>query len=384
MNDAHERRCLIALHLTHAVGAVRIARLMRAFGSAAAAWSASEVALAAIPGIGARVAARIVRRRQQVDVDRELSRAADAGVRVVTWLDPGYPAGLRTLRDAPPVLYLRGAWSSGPEPAVAVVGTRRASAYGLGIAGILGEVLSEAGVVVVSGLARGIDKEAHAGALRAGGITVAVLGCGVDVIYPAEHRSLLEAMLRRGAVASEMPLGTRPRPQQFPRRNRLISGLARAVVVVEGDVDSGALITARCAVAQGRLVFAVPGSVFAPASRGPHRLLAQGARVLGTPGDVLAALNLPPGKMARPESVDRLGADEARVLAALGEQAIHIDAVIERTGLSPAQVLGVLAVLELRGLARQFPGKNFARRPHFPGPAQSSVGGDWWLNHSSS
>ncbi len=293
MDDARERRCLIALHLTPPLGAVRIARLVNTLGSAAAACEASEAQLAAVPGITPRVAAFMVKWRGSVDVDRALARAAACGARMVTWLDESYPAPLRELRDAPPVIYLRGAWSGGPQPAVAVVGTRRASAYGLGVATALGEMLGRVGAVVVSGLARGIDRAAHEGALRAGGATVGVLGCGVDVTYPAEHRSLMEAMQRAGAVVAEVPLGTPPRVQQFPRRNRLISGLARAVVVVEGDVESGAMITARYAKAQGRQVFAVPGSVHARQSRGPHRLLAEGARILAQPDDLLAVLGLP-------------------------------------------------------------------------------------------
>jgi DNA processing protein len=383
MNDADERRCLIALHLVPAIGAVRMRRLVSTLGSAAAACGASQATLATVPGIGPRLAARIVSRCRAAEADRELRRAEAVGARVVTWVDPDYPRGLRPLRDAPPVLYLRGGWSEGAEPAVAVVGTRRASAYGLGVARALGELLGSAGVVVVSGLARGIDREAHAGALRAGGMTVGVLGCGVDVVYPGEHRSLMEAMMQRGAVVAEVPLGTRPRPQQFPPRNRLISGLARLVVVVEGAEDSGALITARYARSQGRQVYAVPGSVFAPGSRGPHRLLSEGAQILHTPDSLLAALGLPPARR-RAERTEDLGPEEARVFALLAEEAVHIDEVITRAGLSPAQVLSALATLEVRGLIRQFPGKNFARQGVVEGTVRTDAGGDAWPSHSSS
>lgn len=393
MDDGHERRCLIALHLTPGLGAVRIARLMQALGSAAAAWSAPQEALASVPGIGARRAAAIACARSRVDVDEELRRAAACGARMLTWLDASYPAALRTLRDAPPVVYVRGAWREGPEPVVAVVGTRRASAYGLGIAGALGEILGGAGVVVVSGLARGIDRAVHTGVLRAGGGTVGVLGCGVDVVYPAEHRLLIERMQQRGAVIAEVPMGTRPRRQQFPRRNRLISGLARAVVVVEGDVDSGALITARCGLAQGRQVFAVPGSVHSRASRGPHRLLAQGARILGTPSDVFEALGhvAPmglvdtgrPGAGTRAVRIPGGGVLEVRVLAAMEDETLHIDAVTARTGLRPAEVTAALANLEVRGLVRQFPGKRFARC-RLSGGVQEDAGGATWPNDGSS
>jgi len=383
-DDPDERRCLIALHLVPALGPIRIARLVQAIGSARGACEARETALAAVPGIGPRLAALIVRWRRAIDVDEELRRASRAGACVLTWLDADYPARLRELDDAPPVLYLRGSYRA-PEPAVAVVGTRSPSAYGLDVAGALGEVLGGAGVVVVSGLARGVDAAAHAGALRQGGSTVAVLGCGVDVVYPREHRSLMEAMLARGGIVSEAPMGVPPRRQQFPLRNRLISGLAQAVVVVEGGVDSGSLITARHAARQGRPVYAVPGSVFAPGSRGPHRLLASGARVLGDPGELLQRLGVPHPARGGAESAQPLSDDEARVLRVLGEAPAHIDRVVERCGLGVGRVAGALATLEVRGLVRQSPGKQFTRRSGFDGPgAQHHPGGDLWPNHSSS
>ena len=364
-DDACERRSLIALHLTPSLGPRRLARLVRGFGSATAASSAPESALREVSGIGPRLAAMIVRERQCVDVDRELRWADRVGARVVTWNEADYPARLRPLRDAPPLLYVRGTWPDGAAPSVAIVGTRRASAYGLGIAGTLGQVLARVGGVVISGLARGIDAAAHTGVLRAGGVTVGVLGCGVDVVYPPEHRSLIEAVCRQGAVVAELPMGTRPRRQQFPRRNRLVSGLSDAIIVVEGDVDSGAMITARFAGAQGRPVFAVPGSLYAPASRGPHRLLAEGAKILTTPEDVLKVLGLSepmPRVPAAPDAGMRDQVDplETRVLAALGEAALHIDAIVARTGCEAGAVAGALLVLEVRGLVRQLPGKHFS------------------------
>ncbi len=365
------------------LGPVRIARLVQAIGSARGAWDAPEEALAAVPGIGPRLAARIVRRRSAIDVEEELRRAHRAGARVLTWLDAEYPARLRELRDAPPVLYLRGVVAASG-PAVAVVGTRRPSAYGRDVARSLGEVFGSAGVVVISGLARGIDAAAHAGALRPGGSTVGVLGCGVDIVYPPEHRTLMEAMLVRGGVVAEAPMGTPPRRQQFPLRNRLISGLAQAVVVVEGGVDSGSLITARHAAAQGRPVYAVPGSVFAPGSRGPHRLLASGAAVLGDPGAVLERLGVRWPAPAGGRHAPRLGDNEARVLDMLGEAPVHIDGLVERSGLGAGRVAGALATLEVRGLVRQSPGNRFARRSGFEGSgAHDQVGGGTWPNHSS-
>jgi DNA processing protein len=368
VSDAGERRSLIALHLTPFLGPRRIARLARVFGSATAAWHASEAALRAVPGVGPRLAGMILRARACVDVDGELRRAEHAGARVVTWLDADYPARLRRLLDAPPVLYVRGTWPDVAAPAVAVVGTRRASSYGLGIARALGGAVADAGGAVISGLARGIDAAAHAGALRAEGVTVGVLGCGADVTYPPELGSLMEAVRRRGAVVAELPMGTRPRRQQFPPRNRLVSGLSDAVVVVEGDVASGAMITARFAVSQGRPVFAVPGSVHAASSRGPHKLLSEGARILTRPEDILAALGLSwtaPRAPAAPADGAHAQRDptEARVLGVLGDDTLHIDAIVARSGCDAAAVASALLVLEVRGVVRQLPGKRFAQEP---------------------
>ena len=363
-----ERRSLIALHLTPSLGPRRIACLARAFGSAAAAWHASDPQLRAVPGIGPHLSAKIVRARTCVDVDRELRRAERAGARVVTWLDAGYPARLRRLPDAPPVLYVRGAVPDAAVPAVAIVGTRRASPYGLGIAGALAQAVARAGGVVASGLARGIDAAAHMEALRAGGVTIGVLGCGADVVYPPELRSLMEAVRRQGAVMAELPMGTRPRPQQFPPRNRIVSGLSDAVVVVEGDVDSGAMITPRFVAAQGRSVFAVPGSVHARSSRGPHRLLFEGARILTRPEDVLEALGLSrtvprePAPAADGPRV-RIGPTERCVLAVLGDDPLHIDVIVSRSGCGTAAVAGALLDLEVRGVVRQLPGKRFVLAP---------------------
>ena len=367
---------MIALHLVPPLGPVRIARLLQTFGSARGAAEASEKDLAAVPGIGRRLAARIVGDRSSVDVDAELRRAAAFGARVQTWFDAAYPARLRDLRDAPPVVYLRGAWGGPAEPVVAIVGTRRPSPYGLDVAGGLGEALGEAGVVVVSGLARGIDRAAHAGGLRGGGRTVAMLGCGVDVAYPPEHRTLMEAMLTAGGVVSEVPMGVPPTPKRFPLRNRLISGMAEAVVVVEGSVDSGSLITARHAAVQQRAVFAVPGSVFAPGSRGPHRVLAEDAEVLEAPHALLERLGLVPSRRTAEPPQPRLSADEACVWGALGEAPVHIDSIINRAGLGAGRVAGTLATLEIRGLVRACPGKRFARRSGFFRPGPQQAGGD--------
>lgn len=308
--------------------------------------------------------------RHRTEVEAEVRRAAAAGARILARFDAGYPARPEDLRGAPPVVYVRGSWDGSACRAVAIVGTRRPSPYGRGSKSRRGA--GEAGVVVISGLARGIDQAAHVGVLRRGGTTVAVLGCGVDVAYLSEHRHLMEAMLARGAAVSEAPMGVHPAPQRFPLRNRLISGLAEAVV------DSGSLITARHAADQGRAVYAVPGSVFASASRGPHDLLARGAALLQGPADLLDPLDL--GALARPDehTAAPLDADEARVLEALDEELRHIDGIIERAGLGAGRALAALVTLELRGLVRSGVGRRFARCAAFD---RLESGGDTWPNH---
>lgn len=368
-----QRRCLVGLSLVPGLGAVRIASLIEHFGSPDAAWAAPRDALLGAPGIGRRVAAAIVAGRDTDRIDRELRAAARAGARVITWLDAAYPGRLRRIRAAPPVLYVRGEWHEA-RSAAAIVGTRRATPYGLGIAERLAAACAEADVTVVSGLARGIDAAAHRAVVRAGGSTIGVLGCGVDVAYPPEHRALIEAMCLRGALVAEAPMGAPPERGAFPARNRLISGLADAVIVVEGDVGSGALITAREAEAQGRPVFAVPGSVYARGSRGPHRLLAAGAKVVTGPDDVLAALGRCAtggrhGGWERPP-VPGLTPSERRLVAALDDgEGRSIDDLASSAGIDVPAVAAALVALEVRGVIRRMGGGLYASAPA-GGPAR--------------
>ncbi len=361
MTDSErERHCLVALSLVRGLGAVRVARLLEHFESAEAAWTAGAAALAGVPGIGRGLAAAVAAARGGGRASRAFEDAARAGARVVTSLDPVYPARLRQIPAAPPVLYVRGGWPD-DAPAAAIVGTRRATPYGLTVAERLASVLAESQVAVVSGLARGIDAAAHAAVVRAGGCTVGVLACGVDVAYPPEHRTLMAAMLARGALLAEAPMGAPPERGAFPARNRLISGLADAVVVVEGDLDSGALITARQAEAQGRPVFAVPGSVYARGSAGPHHLLAMGARILAHPDDLLAVLGRTslgdsPGA-GRPGPPPGLAREEQAVLAALGGgEARAVDSLAAEAGVRVADAAAALVALEMRCLVRRMPG----------------------------
>jgi len=279
------------------------------------------------------------------------------------WLtDAAYPSPLRMIADPPSPLYVRGDVVSSDARAVAIVGTRRASAYGANVARVLGTELARAGVTVVSGLARGIDAAAHQGAIEAGGRTIAVLGCGVDVVYPPEHKRLLAQVVARGAAVSEHPPGTPPLRHHFPRRNRIISGLSLGVIVVEGRDDSGALITASAAAEQGREVFAVPGLIFDARSRAPHRLLQEGAKLVACVEDVLEELRLPalPLAVAAPEA--RLEGLEERVYAQVDLEPAHIDQLAQRAGLPVGQVARSLLTLECRGLIEALPGQRYTRR----------------------
>jgi len=284
------------------------------------------------------------------------------GLQLIRWSDPGYPAPLRAVAHPPQTLYVRGGWRPEDAHAVAVVGSRRASPYGIAVAEWLGRELARCGVTVVSGLARGIDGAAHRGALEGGGRTIAVLGCGVDVLYPPEHAGLARRIMRAGAVLSELPPGTPPLKQHFPMRNRLISGLALGVVVVEGRERSGAVITTDFALDQGREVFAVPGSIFDETSRTPHRLLQQGAKPVTRVEDILDELGLAvlrPLTGAGPAAA--LEGIEAEVYGQLDLQPRHPDALALRCHRPVAEVSRALTVLEVRGLARALPGQRYVR-----------------------
>ncbi|MDP2328254.1 MAG: DNA-processing protein DprA [Dehalococcoidia bacterium] len=352
----------VALHRVHRLGSVRFGLLERGFPTMAEAWRASEGDLIEA-GLDTRTAREVARARTEVDPDAEMERLATAGITAFARNAPGYPSRLREIDDAPPVLYVRGAWKPEDEWSVAVVGTRRATAYGRQAASEFARGLAANGVTVVSGLARGVDTIAHRTALDSGGRTVAVLANGLDTIYPPENRRLAEEIAERGAVLADYPLGTKPRADFFPRRNRILSGLTLGTLVVEGDHQSGAMITAKFAGEQNREVFAVPGSIFSPQSRGPLGLIRDGATPVTGANDVLEALNLTMigaqldfGRAAPPESDE-----ERRLMAVLTREPSHIDEVARRAGLAAAVASGTLALLELKGLVRDVGGHHFAR-----------------------
>jgi DNA processing protein len=277
----------------------------------------------------------------------------------VPWSDPAYPVALSAIVDPPPVLWMRGNLAALSAPAVAIVGSRAGSAYGLSVAERLAGDLAARGVVVVSGLARGVDSAAHRGALAVKGSTLAVLGSGADVIYPAEHAGLARDIETDGAVMSELAPGTPPHKRFFPLRNRLISGLSRAVLIVEAGEKSGSLITARCALEQGREVLAVPGNVLSGRNRGGHGLLRDGAKIVESADDILEELGVP--ALGRPGPAGSTGQDD-RVLASLpAGELCDLDAISERTGLTTARLLPRLFELEMQGLVRRAGSGRFVR-----------------------
>jgi len=343
-----------AFHRIPGVGRVRYQALVGRFGSLADAWSAGPADLRSA-GLEDRIVRAIVAERPNLDPDSELERLEKHGVRALTWNDDAYPALLKEIDDPPPVLYVRGDLSSADEWAVSVVGTRRPTPYGRQVAEEISYQLASNRICVVSGLARGVDAIAHRAAIQAGGRTIAVLACGLDIVYPPEHAKLAREIMEHGALISDYPLGTQPRGDYFPRRNRIMSGVSLGVLVVEGDVKSGALITARLALDQNRDVFAIPGSIFSPQSRGTNAIIQKGeAKLVQTVEDVLEELNLTmvPHQMEMQELMPATDT-EAGLLRHITKEPVHIDEVCRQSGLPVSTVSSVLAMMELKGLIKQ-------------------------------
>lgn len=347
----------MALRLVRGVGALVYRALLDTFGSPKAALRARRPLLLAA-GMRPETADAIVSFKGWSDVDEQCRRIERAGARILTLHDATYPSALRSIRDRPPFLFVLGELRPEDELAVAVVGSRAVSDYGRKMAREIATGLARAGVTVVSGLARGTDAEAHRAALAAAGRTIAVLGSGIDVVYPSEHKALARGVSQQGAVVSEFFMGTKPDPENFPGRNRIISGMSLGTVVVEATERSGSLITASIAAEQGREVFAVPGPV-GNQSRGAHRLIRDGAKLTQCAEDIVE--EIAPQLLRRRTAVAavRVGRDEMSVLRALGTETVHVDALILRSGLSAPKVLPMLLAMELKGLVEQLPGKFF-------------------------
>ncbi len=360
--DEVERTYWTAFARIPRIGRVRIQQMEEHFGSLAEAWRATAGQLKEA-GLDASALAAIGEARPTIEPAREAEKMGPHGVRALTWHDDEYPRQLREVYDRPPVLFIRGALSKVDEWSVAVVGTRRVTVYGRQVAEEMSRGLAQNRVTVVSGLARGVDAVAHRAALAAGGRTVAVMACGLDRVYPPEHKRLADEIVERGAVMSEYSIGVEPRGDFFPRRNRILSGMSLGVLVVEGDTKSGALITARQALEQNREVFAAPGSIYSPNSRGTNKLIQDGeAKLTLKVEDILAELNL---SMAahQIEASELIPADETEsvLLRHLSGQPSHVDDVRRQCGLPIATVTSALAMLELKGLVRQVGRMNYVR-----------------------
>jgi DNA processing protein len=354
-----DKRYWVAFNLVKGIGAVRLQALRDHFGDLSVAWQAPQEALVAA-GLSPKLAERVYQIRAGVDLEKYMSKLASQGIQILTWEDELYPSRLKEIDQPPPVLYMRGTLTSEDSWAVAVVGTRRVSAYGRQVAEELAACLINNGVTVVSGLARGVDAAAHQSALKAGGRTIAVLGCGVDRIYPPEHTQLAEKIKANGAILSDYAPGTPPDASNFPPRNRIISGLSMATVVVEAGETSGALITAQFAVDQGREVFAVPGNILAAQSKGTNRLIAQGAHPMLSANDLLDVLNL--RRVTEQREVRKIlpgNEIEAKLLSVLTHEPLHMDDIRNQTGLPIERVSATLVMMELKGLVRQVGGMNY-------------------------
>ena len=358
------RSAYIALNLMDSVGPVRVRNLERALGSVGAIFEAGEDELQRAEGVGPEVARKIVAQRGEVDPDAEEARAAKLGARLVTRLDADYPAALAAIHDPPLALYVRGELQPRDRHALGVVGTRSPTHYGLSVADKLSYQLAKSGFTVVSGLARGIDTAAHQAALKAGGRTVAVIGSALDELYPPENAELADAIARQGAVISEYALGRPADRTTFPYRNRIVCGMSMGMIVVETNVKGGAMITADQALDQGKSVFAVPGRIDSPASRGAHLLIKQGARLVEDVEDVLQEFDLLIPSATKREArklddrVDHLlGPEEQAIVKALWKGELDVDTLTREAGLPSAQVGALLIGLEMKKVVRILPGR---------------------------
>jgi DNA processing protein len=352
----------IALNSIAGVGRSTFRKLIRQLGSPEQALQASAEELRAI-GLSEKTIDEIGSNRWQEHAREELARAAAAGVDIIPDDDPRYPALLRETPDHPLYLYVKGQLEQ-REAAVAIVGTRSPSPYGMTVTHRIAGELAAAGLTVVSGLARGIDTQAHKGALTARGRTIAVLACGIDMVYPPENKALAAQIVKSGALVTENPFGTKPESGYFPARNRIISGLARGTVIIEAAEDSGSLITAKYTNDQNRKLYAVPGNVGSPFSRGPNNLIKQGALLVENADDVLKDLGIrrqEPGQARGPVALPAFSTEEAKIFGCLGNEPKHIDAIMNESRIEAGRLSAALMSLELMGVARQLPGKYFVR-----------------------
>lgn len=359
---------LITLSLIEGVGSTIIQKLLNFFGSAEEALIASYEELSKVMGLSPGVCHKIVSQRHKVPLKEELSLIEQHACQVITIHDSSYPERLKAIFDPPQILYVKGQLAPQDALAIAIVGSRRATSYGRMMSEKLSEELASKGFIIISGFARGIDSAAHRGAINAGGETIAVMGNGLSIVYPPENARLMEEIIANGAVISEFPIKTPPLGANFPRRNRVISGLSLGTLIVEASEKSGSLITAKFALEQGREVFAVPGEISSRMSKGTNYLIKQGAALVETVDDILDALSLdlpktPKGspQMETPPDI-KLGDDEQIIWDLLSQKPRHIDEIARASELPLSKISSVLVMLELKGIIQQLPGKQFVRK----------------------
>jgi len=364
MVNTDELKYWVAFSGIPGIGRVRISQLKGYFGSLQDAWKAPEGKLKQA-GLDARSIDALVTLRPRISVDAGMEKLERHKVTVLVCEDPGYPSRLKEIYDYPPVLYVRGSPPAENEPCLAIVGTRRPTVYGRQVTEEIVADLARSNITIISGLARGIDSVAHRVALEAGGKTAAVFGSGLDIVYPTENAKLAQAIVEHGALISEHPLGVKPKAENFPLRNRIMSGLSLGVLVVEAGEKSGALITAHQAVEQNREVFAIPGSILSPASQGTNRLIQEGAKLVRDCADILQELNLTiVTQQAEIKEFSPANEVESAILKQLSSEPNHIDEICRHSGLAMPEVSSTLAMLELKGIARQVGNMNYvlARR----------------------
>lgn len=354
----------VSLNLLPGMGPIRLRRLVDRFGSPEGVLQARSSELRGIDGIGPETASAILQWERHADPQQEIARAERFGARIVTQFDPEYPALLREIHDPPIVLYVRGELSPKDRTAIGVVGTRKPTHYALGTAKKLSFQLAYAGITVVSGLALGIDTAAHQGALAANGRTIAVIGSGLEKLYPPENRELADRICETGAVVTEFPMQTSPDRRSFPMRNRIISGLGVGLLVVEAGSRSGALISATQAVEQGRSVYAIPGQIDTPNAVGSNRLIQQGARLVLSAEDILDDFQMlfpRQPELQPPPTRETLAGTEKKIYDALEDEPTGLEAILSKSRLPSAEVSSTLLALEMKRLVKQLPGSRFVK-----------------------
>lgn len=354
-----------ALNLIPSLGPIRIKKLIERFGSPDRVWKAAVNEFLEIEGFGRVLAEKIVRERDNIDPPRSWSEVIKRGYSFLTWEDENYPLFLREIYDPPPLLYFMGDIDITKSFCLAIVGSRRHTVYGKEIAYKFASILSDYGVTIVSGMARGIDTWAHKGVLDAGGKTAAVLGCSLEICYPPENKMVREKIIDKGALISEFPPGSSPVPQNFPRRNRIISGLSQGTIVVEAGEKSGALITAEFALEHGREVFAIPGSISSPYSKGCHKLIKEGAKLVEKVEDILEELQFSfqrdDQKKNNTGEQLRFTPEEIKLIEVIPYEALTLEEIALHSKMPLSQVNALLLELELKGVIKQLPGKYFIR-----------------------